>query len=449
MNAPHGKAGAFGRRGSRASLPRWYMGIVGLALCALALLLAPGTSGASPNEVPPPKLTESFPAKWVANGGTIAMNFTLRNPNQEISFENAGFSDTLPAGLVLGNPVNATGTCLSNQEGVFTGVPGGHQLKLTNVTLSPSSSCTLSVNVKGTVGGRQVNTTGAPSAEYMQGSQQPATTTGDPAVANVIVLETPELHMDFGAPTLALHGRTTLRFRIRNPAINPVDLTGVTLTDQLPAQLRVASPPGAQNTCGGTWQADAGASKLKLSGGTIPVGSECSLTVVVVAKSEGTADNSAGPVSSDNGGVGNSAKASLIVVMPPKIAVDIKPAKVVSGKTVRVTFTITNPNSTAGLDVLVFYVRLSKKLTVANHPNVVSSCPGGTFTANPGAGTMRFRNGHLPPAAVCKLSVMLRAGGRGVKRVETTRIAARDAVPGNRAVGEVTVVAPHRHRHHH
>ncbi len=447
MNAPHGAAGAFDHGGSRASLAGWALGLIGLALSACVLLLAPAVASASggpTSTVQAPTLSQSFPSTWVAHGGTIASNFTLSNPNQATDFAATSFSDTLPPGLVLANPVGASGTCLSLSEGIVSGSPGARQFQLSGASLPSSSSCTLTINVVGTVSGRQTNTTKAPTASYLDQASQVQTISGLPALASLIVLFGPKLHVAFAAPTIALHGVTTLRIKLRNPSLNPVALTGVTFTDQLPANLAVASPSSSQNTCGGTWQIAAGSSTVQLSGGTIARATECSLTVDVVANSEGLARDLAGAASSENGGAGNGAEASVVVVRPPTIAVQMQ-RWVYQGGTVRVRFTMTNLNSAANLNILVFYVRLSPKLTVAADPNVVSDCAGASVTAQPGQNTMRFLNGQLPAASTCQVTVTLRAGGLGVKRVETSRVAAIGTVPGNRAVGQLTVVTCHNH----
>jgi hypothetical protein len=388
----------------------------------------------------PPTLAEGFPSTWVAHGGTIAVHFMLRNPNQATSFVTTSFSDTLPTGLVLANPGDASGTCIATDGGVVSGSPGGQEFQMSGARLAPNSSCTLVIDVVGTVGGRQRNTTAAPVAAYVDQASQEQTLTGSPASATVIVLSGPHLHVAFALPSVPTHATTTLRFKLRNPAPNPVALTGVAFADQLPANLTVASPSSAQNTCGGTWQAAAGSSEVQLTGATIAPGTECSLTVDVIANSEGLAQDLAGPASSDNGGAGNSAEDSLVIVMPPKLSIQLRPRWVYSGNDARIQLTITNPNSATSLNILVFYVHLSPKLTVADDPNEITDCAGGALTARPGQNTLRFLNGQLPPASSCQVSVTLRAGGLGVKRVETTRIAAIGTAPGSRAIGELKVV---------
>ena len=220
MNAPHGAAGAFDHGGSRASLAGWALGLIGLALSACALLLAPAVASASAagptSTVQAPALSESFPSTWVAHGGTIAINFTLSNPNQATDFTATTFSDTLPTGLVLANPVGASGTCLSLSEGIVSGSPGARQFQLSGASLPSSSSCTLTINVVGTVSGRQTNTTKAPTASYLDQASQVQTISGLPALASLIVLFGPKLHVAFAAPTISLHGVTTLRIKLLN-----------------------------------------------------------------------------------------------------------------------------------------------------------------------------------------------------------------------------------------
>jgi hypothetical protein len=53
------------------------------------------------------------------------------------------------------------------------------------------------------------------------------------------------------------------------------------VSDNFPAGLQVASVPDVTNTCGGTPTANAGGSRVSLSGGTVAALSSCSITVVV------------------------------------------------------------------------------------------------------------------------------------------------------------------------
>lgn len=413
-------------------------------MSASGLLLAPVSAAAlsttSTNAVQPPTLSESFPSTWVANGGTIAMSFTLSNPNQATGFTATSFSDTLPPGLALANPADAGGTCLSTGEGIVSGSPGGRQFGLSGASLASGSSCTLTIDVIGTVSGFHTNTTGVPVATFLDQANQVQSISGVPTLATLLVLLAPRLHIAFGAPSVPVGATTTLRFKLRNSAFNPVPLTGVSFVDRLPANLTVASPSFPENTCGGTWQATPGSSEVALIGAAIAPGVECSLTVEVTATSEGLANDVGGPVLSDNGGAGNSAQDSLVVIRAPLMSIQVRPQWVYSGNTARVQFTITNPNLAASLNVLVFYVHLSPKLTVAGDPNVVTNCEGGSLTANPGETTMRFLNGVVPAGSSCQIAVTLRANGLGVERIETTRIAAIGTVPGSRATARLTVV---------
>jgi hypothetical protein len=69
-----------------------------------------------------------------------------------------GFTDTLPAGLVVSTPNGLTGTC---GGGTITATAGSNSVSLTGATLAASASCTFSANVTGTAPGTQTNVTGA------------------------------------------------------------------------------------------------------------------------------------------------------------------------------------------------------------------------------------------------------------------------------------------------
>jgi hypothetical protein len=125
--------------------------------------------------------------------------------------------------------------------------------------------------------------------------------------------EPPSIGKAFGSADIHLNGTTSLTFTITNPVANSIALTGVEFNDALPAGLVVATPNGLTNTCGGTATAVAGSGSISLTGGTIPVNSNCTLTVNVTGTTAGVKSNTTGNVTSTNGGTGNIATASANV----------------------------------------------------------------------------------------------------------------------------------------
>ena len=104
-----------------------------------------------------------------------------------------------------------------------------------------------------------------------------------------------------------------MSFTIANP--NTVNqLTGVGFTDTLPNGMLVATPSGLSGFCtGGTFTAVPGSGSVSLTGATLVAGASCNYSLNVVASVTGTLTNTTGAVTSNEGGAGGTASASLTV----------------------------------------------------------------------------------------------------------------------------------------
>ncbi|HEX3093918.1 MAG TPA: hypothetical protein VHW72_14895, partial [Candidatus Angelobacter sp.] len=151
----------------------------------------------------------------------------------------------------------------------------------------------------------------------------------------------PTITKSFSAAQVGLNQSVTLTFTITNP--NPAtDLTGVNMNDNLPAGLIIANPDSMVGSC------DPGVittapSNINLIGGTILASSSCTFSIDVLAIATGTQVNTTDPVTSNEGGTGNTATATVDVVTP-----DLTIAKIHSGNFLRpqtgATYTITVSN---------------------------------------------------------------------------------------------------------
>jgi hypothetical protein len=103
-----------------------------------------------------PVLTKSFSELSIPLGGSATLTFTLTNPYMSVSLTGLGFSDVLPAGLVVTTPSSETGSC---DSGTITATAGGNTILLSGATLASGASCTFAVNVTGVAAGLQTNTT--------------------------------------------------------------------------------------------------------------------------------------------------------------------------------------------------------------------------------------------------------------------------------------------------
>ncbi len=286
---------------------------------------SPGT--ASITVVAPPTISKMFGAASISLNGSTSLSFTIHNNNASSTQSGIGFSDALPAGLVISTPNGQTGTC---GGGTITAVQGTSVISLTGATLAQSSSCTFSVNVTGTTAGTKNNTTTAVTSN--QGGS------GGTASASIAVVAPPAISAAFAASRVQLNTSTNLRFTITNPAANTVALTGVGFADTLPSGLAVSNPSVVTGSCGGgTITATANATSIMLTSATISTGSSCTFSVSVTGTADGTQNNTTGTVTSANGGTGNMATASVTVTSKPFIAA--QPTNEAVCEDTKVTFT--------------------------------------------------------------------------------------------------------------
>src|ERR1017187_3134039 len=130
----------------------------------------------------------------------------------------------------------------------------------------------------------------------------------------------PTITKTFGAATIAVNGTTSLSFTITNPNV-AFSVSGVAVTDTLPAGLVVSTPNGLTGTCGGgTITAVAGSGSVSLTGATLAGGGSCTFAVNVTGTTAGVKSNTTGTISSTEGGTGSTASASVTVsTLPPTI----------------------------------------------------------------------------------------------------------------------------------
>ena len=448
------------------------------ASCAISLTIQGTTAGIKSNSVQvtsteggtgnvatdsitvvaPPVIIKAFGAASIPLNGTTSLQFTIQN-NNPVALSGIGFSDTLPAGLVISTPNGQSGSC---GGGTITATQATSVISLSGATLAQSTSCTFSVNVTGTAAGQQNNTTGQVTST--EGG------TGGTASASINVVAPPQIAKGFNPGGIQPNGVSTLTITITNPGVNATAETGVAFTDSLPVNVVVATPNGLTNTCGGTATATAGSGSLSLTGGTVAANSSCTVTVNVTSSFTGTYLNTTGAVSSTNGGTGGTASATLVVANPPTISKLFLPDTTPVNVPVLVSFTITNPNSNSTppsndvtLTGISFTDALPAGLVVASPSNASTDC-GGTLTAVSGSGTISLTGGTVAPAVglrpgrrarttigpavatgQCFVSVSVVASAVGTYNNTTGPISANESGPGatsNTATLTVTLAPP-------
>jgi len=389
------------------------------------------TNSGSLTVIAPPTITKTFGAPNMLLNATTSLSFTITNPTiNTISLTAISFTDMLPSGLTLAVPAGLTGTC---GGGTITANDGDVQVSLAGATLAANASCTFSVNVVGNVIGVQNNTTG--NVMSKEGGS------GGTATASVAVVQAQTMLASFGAAHIALNGSTTLSFTINNT--NPVPLTGVTLGDTLPAGLLISAPnSGLAGSCGsGTILAVAGSNTVSLTGAVLAANSSCTFSVNVTGTAAGTFTNIAGPVSSNEAGIGNAVTLGLSVVAAATITETFGTPTVPLNGNTTLSLTINNPNSGA-ISAVGFSDTLPGGLRVSSPANVTGACGGGTITATAGSSSISLSGAALASGASCTFGLNVTGTVAGPQNNVTGAITSSEGGTGTTASASITVVAP-------
>jgi CSLREA domain-containing protein/uncharacterized repeat protein (TIGR01451 family) len=357
-----------------------------------------------------------------------------------------------PHGFAVGQGVVIAGVGVAGYNGTFTitGTPTGTTFTYTDgaTGLADSSGGTATIGPAGTA---QVTFTGTIGGTPPVVGHADATVDSGTATANINIVAVPPAAIKaFGAATIPLNGTTSLTFTIPNGNAAAA-LTGVAFTDSLPSGLVVATPGNVTSSnCGGTVTAADGASSVALTNGTIAIGATCTISLNVTGTTAGVKINSVQATSS-NAGTGATSSATLTVVAPATINKAFNPTSVPLNGTSTLTFTISNPNTTASGDLtgVAFSDTLplsggpgSATLVVSSTPNVSNTCSG-TVTATAGTGVISLSGGTVAHNASCTVNVDVRGAVEGDANNTTGAITSTEGGTGTTSnTATLKVVAP-------
>ncbi len=373
--------------------------------------------------VAPPTISAAFSPTPITVGSTSTLTFTVTNPNTTVTLTGIAFTETLPTGLTVSNVTGPTcGGTITDAAPASISFSGG--------SIAASGNCTISITVTGATAGIYTATSGTISST--NGG------TGLTATANISVASPPTVVTGFGASTIPLNGSTSLSITITNPN-STVAFTGVAFTDTLPAGLVVATPNGASSNCTGTLTATAGAGSISLSGGTLAVSANCTITVNVTGTTAGMKSNSV-TVTSTEGGNAIASNASVTVVAPPILGESIGAATIPLNGSTTLLFTINNPNLSS-LSGISFTDTLPAGLVLSATPLVGGNCVG-TTTATAGSNSISLSGGNLGPSSPCSITFNVTGITAGVQSNPTGAPTSTEGGTGTAATGSVTVVAP-------
>ncbi|GFO67214.1 hypothetical protein GMLC_07930 [Geomonas limicola] len=374
----------------------------------------------------PPAVSASYTPTTVLPGVGGVYQVTLTNPNSS-AITGATFTDTYTAGLVNAATAAASTTCTG---GTVAAAGGGNSLTLSGATIPANGSCTVTVTTTSASAGVYANSTG-PVATSNAG-------TGTAASATLAVMAPPTAALLFTPSSIGIGGVSQLKVTLSNP--NTVAITGAAFTDSYPANLVNTASASAATTCGSTVTAANNGSSLAISGGTIPAGGSCTVTVNVTVTATGAFTDSTGPISSTNAGTGQAATASLNGPQPPTVALAFTPASIVLGGSSQLSVTLTNPNAVAVTGV-AFTDSYPAGLVNAASASGSTTC-GGTLTAANGGNSLALAGATIPANGSCTVTVNVTPTAAGNYTDATGTVSTGNAGSAAAASGTLLVMAP-------
>ncbi|MCB1609251.1 MAG: DUF11 domain-containing protein [Xanthomonadales bacterium] len=338
----------------------------------------------------PPLFSKQFTPDLVFAGQSSQLSLNIDNSANVVDATAVDVTDNLPAGLVVATPSNASTTCTG---GTITATPGSGVLSYSGGTAGAGATCQVLVDVVAAAAGSYVNTTGTLTSSLGDSGSASATLT---------VEALPTLAKQFLPAVIFQTQISTVLLSIDNTAATQ-PLSGITVVDNLPAGLVVATPANASTTCtGGTISAVSGGTSVTYSGGAIAAPALCTVRFDVTGVAPGSLLNSASLSSS--AGDSGSASASISVESQPTISKAFAPSNLFLGQTSTVTIGIDNSAATQALSGISVIDNLPPELVVATPANASTTCAGGTLNAPDGSTSVSYSGGGLAAGASCSLS---------------------------------------------
>ncbi|MCB1418673.1 MAG: hypothetical protein KDJ74_06605, partial [Notoacmeibacter sp.] len=371
----------------------------------------PDTARATLRVIAPPTISKSFLQPLIPIAGTSRIRFTIANPNNATlaptGLTGVSFSDTL-VNMEIAAPLYVAGNCSGLMENAAIGATS---FTASNISLAPSASCYIDLDVTSSAVGLHPNQTTGVSSNQTVGAGNPSN------IANLQVLEPVTLTKSFSAASVAVNEPVRMTFILTNPNPVAVAVNNPGFTDifpSIPGQMVIAPVPGTTTQCGiivrnptNSGAPVSGDTGLYIRNGSIPANSSCQIAVNVVADAAGNYTNTTSTLST-LAGIAPVATAPLTVI-PRVSSIETTKTAVVSvdqglnasatdaDDVVSYTITVANTGNTTLTSVGIDSDTLTRvggtALTLTSGPTFVSnsgaSAPGtlvpgevATFTAS-------------------------------------------------------------------
>jgi uncharacterized repeat protein (TIGR01451 family) len=365
---------------------------------------------------------KNYTPALIAPGSTTRVRIRVNN-RSGVTATGVGYTDNLPAGLVLATPPSPTvsGPCGGGTISPAL-VGGATSVTLVGATLNPGANCDVSFDVTTSaatpVGTNFDNVIPNNSIANGQGLDSDGVTGGQ---GRVTVASRVAVTKTFNPSPVGRGLPSQLTITIvnnrRGPTGSPEELNNVNITDNLgnntpTPNLQVATPPNLTSTnCGGAITgATPGSTSFSLVGGTIPANTggttgtcTISLNVIEITQTQTapfntpiTYNNTPSAFSNTEGEGATLPTVPLTVISPlsaskafqsPNIAANgISTAVITLSNTLPIPLTNATFNDT--------WAQLNT--VVANPPNASTTCVGGNVTTTAGTRTVAITGATIP-----------------------------------------------------
>ena len=350
--------------------------------------------------VPPPvtpTLDKAFSPATINATGISLLTITLHNSGRVVATLTAPLIDSLPTGVLVSG--SASNTC----GGTITATAGSSKVTLTGGSIPSAGSCTVTVQVTAANGGSYFNSLAAGALRTSNGNNVAPAVAG--LTVNTLATIPPTISKAFNPATINAEGISLLTITLHNSRGVVATLTAP-LIDSLPTGVLVSG--SASNTCGGTVTADTGSSTVTLTGGWIPAGNSCKVTVKVTAANRGNYINSvpAGGLKTSTGNNAAPAIATLSVnvptILPPTLSKAFSPAVIYVNGISHLIIMLNNPNGTVAKITTPFTDTFPTGVNVYGNPS--NTC-GGTATGIAGSSKVTLSGGSIPANGSCTVAV--------------------------------------------
>ncbi len=235
------------------------------------------TPPTDPGPDPAVTVTKEFSEPNVLQGETLDLTFTISNTRNEPIF-NLDIIDDLQvnvpaqARMRVGN----AGVLSNNCPASISAVPNSGQIVIGDLSLDPSDSCELAVQLQiasDAQPGNYVNLIPKADVTYDMAGQTDLQIEDD-IVDNFRVVEVLDVDVSYSPRTIAPGGisRLTIQIWRETNVSGMIDQLALSMT--LPPDHEIAPQPDIENSCGGSVTAPPGSTAISLTGGRLDIGEE-------------------------------------------------------------------------------------------------------------------------------------------------------------------------------